>query len=579
MKKIFPKIIPGKQSLFFFFLVYCISAHAQHKNAEPLTLTDPAMDGYLQKKHPAILTVKIIHAPDTITKVPVKCSFVRFGPALQAPKFYQFDKNGFLKIAVNDRLPYQQIWLNIEHYLYAGLIINDGLNVTIDAREIKTADGFYFIDDGVEYSGVDGELTTVMNKHILYKQDLKNELVSRFHELARTRKQFGDDVFLSKFDSVYQALRAINDEFIVTYPKFKWAIHNQLMAEYLGDLTTAYWFDKMPDSLFTKINSFSPYFSSNEGVLFYQYFFNYIIYKKDNPAFSIDDQLYLNYSNYSSEQKVTLDSLKYYTRLPEAENKDALNRFYKKRQELLLGEMVKINTDHLLHLIDSFYAPPKSDILKTFLLDKGKIEFATTYPEIIKTMQTKWCRNIASMELKQATLKQKQIDSLLAKGTRIKENNLFIGKPLGSLTFNANLYRLDSVKNLDEFIIHLKSKFPNKALVIDFWATWCAPCLKELPVSKKLQEDNKDLPIVFIYICTNSSSNVTVWKNKIAGLQIPGEHIFADDKLVSELQSKFNTERGFPTYVVIDATGKLKPKAIEWIHLLDRDKLKLAVGL
>ena len=198
-----------------------------------------------------------------------------------------------------------------------------------------------------------------------------------------------------------------------------------------------------------------------------------------------------------------------------------------------------------MHLIDSLYTPPKSDILKTFLLAKGKIEFGKTYPEIIKTMQTKWCRNIASRELNESILKQKQIDGLLAKGTQIKESNSFIGKPLGSLTFNANLYRLDSVKNLDEFIVHLKSKFPNKALVIDFWATWCAPCLKELPASKKLQEANSDLPIAFIYICTNSSSNITVWKNKIADLQIPGTHIFADDKLVSELQSKFNAEKGF----------------------------------
>ena len=563
----------------FLFLTFCTRVDAQQKHAEPLAIADPAMDSYLQKKHTAILTVRIIHAHDTITKVTVKCSFVRFGSELQSKKFYQFNKNGYLKIVLEDRLPYQQIWLDIDHYLYAGLYVNDGLTVTIDARKIRTDDGFYMIDDGVEYSGVDGELNKVMNKHTVYKQDLRNTLGSRFHELSTTRKNYGKDEFLSKFDSVYQAINAIDNEFIGSHPNFKWAIRNKLMAAYFGGLCTAYWGDKMPDSLFSKINSFSPYFSSNEGVLFYNYLFYYVIYKNDNPRVNIDGQLYSNYQKYNSEQRAVLDSLKYYSQLPEAEKKDALKEIYKKKQELFLGEMVRINTNHLLHLIDSLYTPPKSDILKTFLLTKGKIEFAKTYPEIIKTMQTNWCRNIAGMELKQATLKQKQIVSLLAKGTQIKENNSFIGKPLGSLPFNANLYRLDSVKNLDEFIIHLKSKFRDKALVIDFWATWCAPCLKELPASKKLHESNKDLPIAFIYICTNSGSNVTVWKNKIADLQLPGTHIFADDKLVSELQSKFNVENSFPTYVVIDANGKLKPKAIEWIHTLDRDKLKNAVGL
>jgi hypothetical protein len=62
-------------------------------------------------------------------------------------------------------------------------------------------------------------------------------------------------------------------------------------------------------------------------------------------------------------------------------------------------------------------------------------------------------------------------------------------------------------------------------------------------------------------------------------MQIPGTHIFSDDKIVSELQSKFNAEKGFPTYVVIDVNGKLKPKAIEWIKTLDRESLKTAVGL
>ena len=106
-----------------------------------------------------------------------------------------------------------------------------------------------------------------------------------------------------------------------------------------------------------------------------------------------------------------------------------------------------------------------------------------------------------------------------------------------------------------------------------------APCLEELPVSKKLHESNKDLPIEYIYICTNSGSNITLWKNKIAGLQLPGTHIFADDKIVNELKSKFNSAgSGFPTYVVIDVHGILKPAAIQWMQGLDREKLKEALG-
>jgi hypothetical protein len=80
------------------------------------------------------------------------------------------------------------------------------------------------------------------------------------------------------------------------------------------------------------------------------------------------------------------------------------------------------------------------------------------------------------------------------------------------------------------------------------------PCLGDMRFSKKLHEANKDLPIEYIYICTNIASNSNLWKNKIAELQLPGTHILMDEKIVEELKSNFNNAgSGFPTYVVVGA--------------------------
>lgn len=42
--------------------------------------------------------------------------------------------------------------------------------------------------------------------------------------------------------------------------------------------------------------------------------------------------------------------------------------------------------------------------------------------------------------------------------------------------------------------------WPGKPLLINFWATWCAPCLREIPMLKELQATRPDLQVVGIAI-------------------------------------------------------------------------------
>jgi thiol-disulfide isomerase/thioredoxin len=42
--------------------------------------------------------------------------------------------------------------------------------------------------------------------------------------------------------------------------------------------------------------------------------------------------------------------------------------------------------------------------------------------------------------------------------------------------------------------------WPGKPLLVNFWATWCGPCLREIPMLKALQEQRPDLQIVGIAI-------------------------------------------------------------------------------
>jgi thiol-disulfide isomerase/thioredoxin len=45
---------------------------------------------------------------------------------------------------------------------------------------------------------------------------------------------------------------------------------------------------------------------------------------------------------------------------------------------------------------------------------------------------------------------------------------------------------------------HIISKPSEKVQVINFWATWCAPCVKEIPLFEKLNQENKNVEVTLV---------------------------------------------------------------------------------
>ncbi|HEX7079926.1 MAG TPA: TlpA disulfide reductase family protein [Gammaproteobacteria bacterium] len=56
-----------------------------------------------------------------------------------------------------------------------------------------------------------------------------------------------------------------------------------------------------------------------------------------------------------------------------------------------------------------------------------------------------------------------------------------------------------TLENLDGEQQSIRS-WPGKPLVVNFWATWCAPCLREIPMLKTFQEANPWLTVVGIAV-------------------------------------------------------------------------------
>jgi len=104
--------------------------------------------------------------------------------------------------------------------------------------------------------------------------------------------------------------------------------------------------------------------------------------------------------------------------------------------------------------------------------------------------------------------------------------------------------------------------FKGKLVLLNLWATWCQPCLKEMPSLEKLQGSREDKLTVAAVSEDRGGKNVV--EPFIAKLGLDKVKIYLDPK--SAVGHAFSA-RGLPTTLVIDPEGRLVGRvegAAEW---------------
>jgi len=97
-----------------------------------------------------------------------------------------------------------------------------------------------------------------------------------------------------------------------------------------------------------------------------------------------------------------------------------------------------------------------------------------------------------------------------------------------------------------------------KVVLINFWATWCPPCIAEMPSLEKLYNDYKD-KIVFLFVSNED-------EEKISKFVIKNEYSFNVYRPKSEYPKHFNV-RSIPRTFLIDKKGNIvidKTGASNW---------------
>lgn len=132
----------------------------------------------------------------------------------------------------------------------------------------------------------------------------------------------------------------------------------------------------------------------------------------------------------------------------------------------------------------------------------------------------------------------------------------FVGKQAPAVSF----------KTADGKEISLQS-FQGKIVLLDFWATWCAPCVASLPAIEKLYQETSEKGVALLSLDEEEEPRKATefW----TAHKEPWPNYHASDEIVKQFP-----EHGIPYFVLIDAAGK-----VVFSHAgLDESGLRSALG-
>jgi thiol-disulfide isomerase/thioredoxin len=132
-------------------------------------------------------------------------------------------------------------------------------------------------------------------------------------------------------------------------------------------------------------------------------------------------------------------------------------------------------------------------------------------------------------------------------------------KPYAFGYFINGKFEYDRQINSIDITSIIKDNFSEKAVFVDLWASYCAPCFQEFSHSQKLFAFLKTNNIEMLYLAIDKDKEITKWIPNIKNNYLEGNHIFTSDKIQESLQKLLNEPGGvyIPRYLLFNSKGEL----------------------
>lgn len=125
---------------------------------------------------------------------------------------------------------------------------------------------------------------------------------------------------------------------------------------------------------------------------------------------------------------------------------------------------------------------------------------------------------------------------------------------LPSPTVYAVAPLFDLLDLLDDNLRHSLEDYAGQPVVLNFWASWCAPCRQEMPALQQAYSQNGESGLVVLGVNQTWQDSLTEARAFVAELDLTFPNVRDDDGLTSNEEYQII---GLPTTVFITPEGKI----------------------
>lgn len=502
-----------KKTLLLVTLLYLsVSSFTQ----TPFAYEAPQMNAYFS--NPANVPVvkgRLLNCtPEDVDTLSIRYVLVVPNPERQSTRQVNLKKDGSFEIKLDYAIPYQQIWLMLP-YSYSEVIAHKDLYIEADLKEMRAYDKTHSESKDrpplfLKYSGSDASINQMVNQYIRF-EPTELEKIYELQNKARDYKAPRSEK-LKAWDQAFQLRQEREIRFLEQNPfsEIAWILENERKSEYYSYQFILHSMGSVPiGDSLETALSHQPKLLSNDGMAYYRYL------------------------------------------------------------QMLLS--VKYKMDIIKGLSEIKISAQKADLVKVIGGPEGLEERTTYIEQMLPTLQTPWCKQLLQAEFERHQKQNEKINATL-QNMSLSTDHKTLGKFVGSLTQGANLYTAEE-QHIDSLVQRVRSLYPQQAIILDVWATWCGPCISDMKNSKDTKQQLKDLPVKIVYLCVDKNSSEEKWKKKIAELGVDGDHIWLNGKLSIDVMERYGLT-GYPSHIFIDKKGTYHSKFISSIQHLDIEALK-----